>query len=98
LLTRYGHPDIRIVITVSPVPLMATFSKMDVVAANAYGKSLLRTVAEEWAAAHDNVDYFPSYEIVQNSNREAAWEPDLRHVTGAAVQHIMDLFVREYIE
>jgi hypothetical protein len=71
---------------------------MDVVVANTYGKSLLRTVAEEWAAAHENVDYFPSYEIVQNSDRAAAWEPDLRHVTGAAVQHIMDLFVRKYIE
>jgi len=98
LLTRYGHPDLRIVITVSPVPLMATFSKMDVVAANTYGKSLLRTVAEEWAAAHQNVDYFPSYEIVQNSNREAVWEADLRHVTGAAVQHIMDLFLQSYLE
>jgi hypothetical protein len=98
LLTRYGHPDLRIVITVSPVPLMATFSKMDVVVANTYGKSLLRTVAQEWAAAHENVDYFPSYEIVQNSNRAAVWEADLRHVTGAAVQHIMDLFVRKYIE
>jgi GSCFA family len=98
LLTRYGHPDLRILITVSPVPLMATFSKMDVVVANTYGKSLLRTAAQEWAAAHPNVDYFPSYEIVQNSNREATWETDLRHVTGAAVQHIMDLFVRKYIE
>ncbi|MGE5214289.1 MAG: GSCFA domain-containing protein [Nitrospirota bacterium] len=98
LLTRYGHSDLRIVITVSPVPLLATFSKMDVVVANTYGKSLLRTVAQEWAAVHHNVDYFPSYEIVQNSNREAVWEADLRHVTGASVQHIMDLFVREYIE
>ena len=98
LLTRYGHPDLRIVITVSPVPLLSTFSKMDVVVANTYGKSLLRTVAQEWAAAHHNVDYFPSYEIVQNSNREAVWEADLRHVTGTAVQHIMDLFVREYID
>jgi hypothetical protein len=77
---------------------MATFSKMDVVVANTYGKSLLRTVAQEWAAAHENVDYFPSYEIVQNSNREATWETDLRHITGAGVQHIMDLFVRKYIE
>ena len=98
LLTRYGHPDLRIVITVSPVPLLATFSKMDVVVANTYGKSLLRAVAQEWAAVHHNVDYFPSYEIVQNSNREAVWETDLRHVTGGAVQHIMDLFVGEYIE
>jgi len=71
LLTRYGHPDVRIVITVSPVPLMATFSKMDVVIANTYGKSLLRTVAQEWAAAQPNVDYFPSYEIVQNPDRAA---------------------------
>ena len=98
LLTRFGHPDLRVVITVSPVPLMATFSNMDVVVANSYGKSMLRTVAQEWAAAHQNVDYFPSYEIVQNSDREAAWEADLRHVTGSTVQHIMDLFIQEYIE
>jgi hypothetical protein len=44
------------------------------------------------------VDYFPSYEIVQNSDRATVWEADLRHVTGAGVQHIMDLFVRKYIE
>lgn len=98
LLTRYCHPEVRIVITVSPVPLMATFSKMDVVVANTYGKSLLRAVAQEWAAAHVNVDYFPSYEIVQNSNRAAVWERDLRHVTGAGVQHIMELFLRNYLE
>lgn len=98
LLTRYCHPEVRIVITVSPVPLMATFSKMDVVVANTYGKSLLRAIAQEWAAAHVNVDYFPSYEIVQNSNRAAVWERDLRHVTGAGVQHIMELFLRNYLE
>jgi hypothetical protein len=77
---------------------MATFSTMDVVLANTYAKSLLRTVAQEWAAAHDNVDYFPSYEIVQNSDRAAVWEPDLRHVKGAGAQHIMDLFLRHYLE
>jgi hypothetical protein len=30
LLSRYGHPDLRIVITVSPVPLLNTFSTMDI--------------------------------------------------------------------
>jgi hypothetical protein len=98
LLSQYGHPDVQIIVTVSPVPLMNTFSKMDIVLANTWAKSLLRVVAQEWAAAHSNVDYFPSYEIVQNSDRAAAWETDLRHVKGAAVQHIMDLFVRNYIE
>jgi GSCFA family len=59
---------------------------------------LLRTVAQEWATAHGNVDYFPSYEIVQSSDRAVSWETDLRHVTGAGAQHIMELFLRNYIE
>ena len=98
LLSRYGHPDFHVVVTVSPVPLMNTFSTMDIVVANAWAKSLLRAVAQEWAAAHSNVDYFPSYEIVQNSDRTAMWERDLRHVTGAGVQHIMQLFLRNYLK
>ncbi len=77
---------------------MNTFSSMDIVVANTWAKSLLRAVAQEWAAAHPNVDYFPSYEIVQNSDRAAVWESDLRHVRSAVVQHIIDLFVRNYLE
>jgi hypothetical protein len=98
LLTRDGHPDFHVIVTVSPVPLMNTFSTMDIVVANAWAKSLLRAAAQEWAMAHPNVDYFPSYEIVQNSDRGAVWEKDMRHVTGPAVQHIMQLFLRKYIE
>src|SRR6478672_5832928 len=98
LLGSYGHPDFHIVVTVSPVPLMNTFSTMDIVVANTWAKSLLRAVAHEFAAAHGNVDYFPSYEIVHNSDRREMWEDDLRHVQGAGVQHIMDVFLRNYIE
>jgi hypothetical protein len=98
LLARYGHPDFHIVVTVSPVPLMNTFSAMDIVVANTWAKSLLRAAAQEWASAHANVDYFPSYEIVENSDRAAVWEPDLRHVKGAGALHIMDLFVQNYLE
>ena len=98
VLSQYGHPDVRIVVTVSPVPLMNTFSTMDIVVANTWAKSLLRAVAQEWAAAHTNVDYFPSFEIVQSSDRSAVWETDLRHVKGAGAHHIMELFLRNYIE
>lgn len=98
LLSQFGHPDFHVIITVSPVPLMNTFSTMDIVVANTWAKSLLRAVAQEWAYAHPNVDYFPSYEIVQNSDRAAAWELDLRHVKGAGAQHIMQLFLQNYLE
>ena len=97
LLSRYGHPGVQIVVTVSPVPLLNTFSTMDVVVANTYAKSVLRAVAQQWAAAHDNVDYFPSYEIVQDSDRAATWEPDLRHVRGPGADHIMELFLSSYV-
>lgn len=98
LLMTYGHPNVRIIVTVSPVPLMNTFSTMDIVVSNSWAKSLLRAVSQEWAAAHSNVDYFPSYEIVQNSDRQEMWEEDLRHVKGPAVQHIINLFLQNYIE
>src|SRR5438067_3989073 len=97
LLSQFGHPDVQVVVTVSPVPLMATFSTEDVVLANTYSKSLLRTVAQEWAAARENVHYFPSYEIVQNSDRLVAWEDDLRHVKGQVASHIMSLFLSNYL-
>ena len=98
LLSQFGHRDVQFVVTVSPVPLMATFSTEDVVIANTYSKSLLRTAAQEWAAAHQNVHYFPSYEIVQNSERAITWEEDLRHVQGKVVQHIMGLFMESFLE
>jgi hypothetical protein len=97
LLTKFGHPDLHVVVTVSPVPLMATFSSQDVVSANTYSKAVLRTAAQEWAAAHDNVHYFPSYEIVQNSERSITWLEDLRHVQGKVVNHIMSSFMEHYV-
>ncbi len=98
LLQSFGHRDAQIVVTVSPVPLMTTFTEQDVVIANCYSKSLLRAVAQEWAAAHANVHYFPSYEIVLYSNRAITWMEDLRHVQGKVVNHIMELFLASYIE
>ena len=41
-----------------------TFTDHDVITANMYSKSVLRTVAGGVAAANRNVDYFPSYESV----------------------------------
>lgn len=98
LLHAHGHPQLQMVITTSPVPLNATFTGQDIVVANTYSKSTLRAVAQDFAAAHDNVQYFPSYEIVMNSERGTAWEDDLRHVKGAMTNHVMDLFMRNFVE
>jgi hypothetical protein len=97
LLTEHGHPDLQIVVTVSPVPMWVTFTGQDVVLANTATKSLLRTAAGAWTRNHANVHYFPGYEIVLNSARSVVWEPDGRHVRSPFVRQIMDLFVRTHV-
>jgi hypothetical protein len=89
--------DLRIVATVSPVPLELSFQDRDVVATNLYSKSMLRAVAEEFAAGHDNVDYFPSYEFVSVAAPETAWAWDYRHVKPNLVAHIMKAFRAHYM-
>ena len=98
LLSAGGHPEVKIVVTVSPVPLMATFSGRDVVIANTHSKSLLRAAAEAWSAAHANVQYFPSYEIVMNSDPARTWAEDGRHLQGPVSRHVMEFFVKHFVK
>ena len=97
LLAAHCRPDHRLVVTVSPVPLEATFTGQDVVIANTHSKALLRAAAAEWCAKHENLHYFPSFEIVTNSDRDLAWRKDGRHVSQELVGHIMDVFVETYV-
>jgi hypothetical protein len=97
LLQEVHGGDFRIVITVSPVPLERSFLSQDVVTTNSYSKSMLRAVAQEFAALHDNVDYFPSYELVSYADPRSAWAWDYRHVNAELVAHIMTLFRRHYV-
>lgn len=80
------------------MPFEATFTGQDAVIANTYAKSTLRAVAEDLARLYDKVDYLPSYEAVIHSDRRAAWESDLIHVTDAMVGSIIDGFVTAYID
>ncbi len=58
------NPGCRIVVTVSPVHLWATFREdLDVISASCNSKSTLRAAADEFVAAHENVYYFPAYEM-----------------------------------
>jgi hypothetical protein len=57
----------------------------------------MRAATAEWQANFDNVHYFPSYEMVMNTNRDTAWHMDGRHVQSEAVAHIMDAFVDAFV-
>lgn len=97
LIREHCHPEMRFIVTVSPVPFGATFKDADVIVANSASKSLLRAVAEELFRRFDFVDYFPSYEIVLNSPRAIAFEEDQLHIARDMVAHVMTTFQGAYL-
>jgi len=59
-----NNPDCRILMTLSPVHLWATFRKdADIISASCNSKSTLRAVIDEFVSRHDNVCYFPAFEM-----------------------------------
>lgn len=97
LVRKYGHPDHKVIMTVSPVPFKASFSGGDAIAANTYSKAVQRAAAGAAVARHDNVDYFPSYEIVTITDRKVAFKIDNIHVNEDVVKEIMRRVVTHYV-
>lgn len=97
-MLRSYNPDIKLILSVSPVPLHATFRGEDthVVAANCHSKSVLRVTAEAFAVCNPGVYYFPSYEVVMHCTRNP-WDADQRHVSSHAVDNVMELFDRMFV-
>lgn len=90
---RRHNPAARFLLTVSPVPLTATASNIHVLPATIYSKSVLRAVAGDLAAANGDVDYFPSFEIISAfPYRGTFYEPNMREVASAGVDHVMQHF------
>lgn len=95
-IRTHGRPDVRVIVTVSPVPLTATHRSVDVMVANMYSKSVLRVAAEEVVAAYDFVDYFPSFESVLISQRDRVWEDDLVHIKKPVIDLNVSRMIARY--
>ena len=96
-LVRARNPQVKILITTSPVPLAVTFSGRDIRTANAYSKSVLRACCDAVAMQRPLVDYFPSYESVTQSFPAGVWKADRQHVSqgfiGKIVTHMLDHYL-----
>lgn len=96
---RKVNPTVRILLTVSPVPLIATYEDQHVLVSTTYSKSVLRVVADQVMRRHDFVDYFPSYEIITGSYAGGLYyEDDYREVNRIGVAHAMRCFLENYTE
>ncbi|MEP7704321.1 GSCFA domain-containing protein [Paraglaciecola sp. 25GB23A] len=89
-LLRSINPNLKIILTVSPVPLVATATNNHVVSATVYSKSVLRVSAQEVVNTLPYVNYFPSYEIVTGPQAPAAFfEDNRRDVSKIAIDTVM---------
>lgn len=88
----------KIILTVSPVPLIATKEKRHVLTSTVASKSILRAVADNLNKAFDFVSYFPSYEIITgNFNRGSYYADDLRSIQDSGINHVMQNFMNKYV-
>ena len=91
------NPRARMILTVSPVPLIATYEDRHVLLSTTHSKAVLRVAAEEICKRNQMTDYFPSYEIITgNHARGEYFASDLRSVQAVGVDHVMKLFMRHY--
>ncbi len=92
-LLKRRNPNLRFLLTVSPVPLAATASGKHVWPATVYSKSVLRAVAGALSDAYDDIDYFPSYEIIATPFAgQLFYDSTLRTVTPLGVATVMRAF------
>jgi hypothetical protein len=92
---REVNPQMRFILTVSPVPLTATATDSHVLTATNYSKAVLRSAAGELSATYDFVDYFPSYELITSyATRQNFYEDNLRSVRSEGVEYVMAHFSR----
>jgi hypothetical protein len=92
-------PNAKIIFTLSPVPLIATFRPINAITATSVSKAVLRIAIDETYREHekDNIFYWPSYEMVKEYGNNP-YQDDNRHIYRHFVYNIMDNFARYYVK
>jgi len=84
------NPSIKLLYTVSPVPLTATAEKEHVLLSNNFSKSKLRAAIGEHVAKSEKSSYFGSYELmVSNTAGDWRYKENLRSVSRAGINFVM---------
>jgi hypothetical protein len=93
-------PDAKVLFTVSPIALSATFRPVSCMTANSVSKAIIRAALDEFLrsqpdALNKSLFYFPSMEIAQFVFVDP-WEDDGRHPRSYVLDTIMKAFEATY--
>lgn len=94
---RRLSPDCHVVLTVSPVPLRATFRSVNVVTANTQSKATLLAAVHEVTDPDNGIHYFPSYEMVTVMASDP-FKRDNRHVRPKVIERVMKVFTESFVQ
>ncbi|RDV13127.1 hypothetical protein DXT99_21155 [Pontibacter diazotrophicus] len=93
-LLRETNPNLKVLLTVSPVRHVKETLTM-----NSVSKSTLRVLCHQLEVAHDNVQYFPAFEIMMDDLRDYRfYKQDMLHPTEVAEDYIWQKFVGAYYD
>ena len=93
-LLRRLNPDIRIILTVSPVRHLK-----DTLPLSAVSKSVLRVACHYLSELLPGVSYFPAYELLADDLRDYRfYAADMLHPSPVAEEYIWDKFARAYFD
>lgn len=99
-LIRHSRPHAKIIFTLSPIPLRATFRPISCVTANSVSKAILRSAIDQLVreeAGSGDLHYFPSYEIIKDFLKDP-FKANNHHPKDEVVRFIMETFERHYCE
>jgi hypothetical protein len=93
-LIRAHRPAAKVIFTMSPIPLVATFRPVPCITANSASKAIMRAALDEFIREvldEGYAYYWPSYEIVLDVFYQR-WQPDRRHVQHEILDFVMTTF------
>jgi hypothetical protein len=93
------NPQLRVLLTVSPVMLVASYEDRGALQSSIASKSILRAAADACCREMETVDYFPSFEIISGPQAGGRfYETNHRDVNGEGVSLVMDVFFRSRLK
>lgn len=97
-IIRAHNPNFKIVLSLSPIPFLATgrAKTHHIIEANTHSKATLRVAADELVRRNEGIYYLPSYELVTECI-EQPWKADHRHVTEETVVKVVEMFKQMFI-
>ena len=96
---RAVNPKVRIVLSVSPVGIIATYENRHVIESNSAVKAILRAAADEIKRSRPDIAYFPSYDLATVSpNVSWYYRNDTRKITSFGIDHTMRVFFEHFTE